>query len=98
MPLPVNPPNVVVTEEFAKWLAWMPLKYDIDQINDRDEIPAILHSKETTIVTPDGQRIELGPRYDVARYWFASIKTWPNAFLLQIDGNLIAVCPADTYL
>jgi hypothetical protein len=97
VPLPVNPPYVVATEEFAKWLAWTPLKYDVDQINDRDLVPAILYTQETTIVDADGQKIELGPGYYLTRYWFANIKTWPNAFLLRVDGNLVAVCPADTY-
>jgi hypothetical protein len=97
MSLPINPPNVVVTEEFGTWLAWTPLKCDIDQINDRDLIPAILCTIETTMVDADGREIRLGPGYNLTRYWFAAVKTWPNAFLLWIDDNLVAVCPAGTY-
>src|SRR6266567_5720412 len=63
VPLPVNPPNVVVTEEFARSLAWTPFKYDVDQINDRDLVPAILYTKEMTAVDANGQKIELGQRY-----------------------------------
>jgi hypothetical protein len=96
-PLPINPPNVVVTEEFAKWLAWTPFKCDIDQIAGRDLVPAILYTPETTIFQEDGQEIKLGPRYYLTTYWLSNIRTWPNAFVLCIDGALVAVCPADTY-
>jgi hypothetical protein len=97
MSLPINPPNVVVTEEFAKWLAWTPLKCSLDEINDCDLMPAILYTQETTFVRADGQEIKLGPSYNLTRYWYASIKTWPNAFLLCVDGNAVAICPASTY-